>query len=495
MNLPLDSRSGQNKGFAHVAFENADTAEKVLKDSDQSLLQGRILHVLPGLAKKNVDLDDFGTSGLPLKTQQHVRRRKTAGSTTFNWNSLFMNADAVVSSVADRLGVSKSDLLNPSSSDAAVKQALAETHTIQETKKYFMSQGVNLDALRSKERGALSILIKNFPYGTKVEELQSLIEQHAPVARIMMPPSGTIAIAEFGQEDHTKAVFSRLAYRKFKDSLLYLEKGPKGLLSSGSTSDRPDESGIKLSETRDLAENSNPSDDFETSTLFVSNLSFSTTGQRLHDTFASIDGFRSARVKTKLDPKKPGQVLSMGFGFLEFESNPKAEAALGAVNGYSLDGHDLLVRASHRSLDAQNRQKANSIRKAKNASTKIIIKNLPFEVSKKDIRQLFGAYGKLQSVRLPRKFDNSTRGFAFANFTSTREAENAVSALGDTHLLGRRLVLEVAAEDDLDPEAEIEARQKKAGQQNDKVALQKLTGAGRHRFVVEGAEDHVDRDS
>ena len=42
----------------------------------------------------------------------------------------------MVSSVADRLKISKSDILNPDADDAAVKLALAETHVIQETKKY-----------------------------------------------------------------------------------------------------------------------------------------------------------------------------------------------------------------------------------------------------------------------------------------------------------------------------------------------------------------------
>jgi len=42
-----------------------------------------------------------------------------------------------MSSVADRLKVSKSELLDPSSNNAAVRLALAETHVIAETKKYF----------------------------------------------------------------------------------------------------------------------------------------------------------------------------------------------------------------------------------------------------------------------------------------------------------------------------------------------------------------------
>jgi len=59
------------------------------------------------------------------------------------------------------------------------------------------------------------------------------------------------------------------------------------------------------------------------------------------------------------------------------------------------------------------------------------------------------AHGHLKSVRLPKKFDAHTRGFAFLDFVSRREAENAYA---DTHLLGRHLVLEWAeeAEQDLD---------------------------------------------
>ncbi len=42
----------------------------------------------------------------------------------------------MVSSIADRFKVPKADILDPGSNDAAVKLALAETHIIQETKKY-----------------------------------------------------------------------------------------------------------------------------------------------------------------------------------------------------------------------------------------------------------------------------------------------------------------------------------------------------------------------
>lgn len=54
-------------------------------------------------------------------------------------------------------------------------------------------------------------------------------------------------------------------------------------------------------------------------------------------------------------------------------------------------------------------------------------------------------------MRLPKKFNAGSRGFAFLEFTSHKEAENAMTALKHTHLLGRHVVLEWAEDNgDLD---------------------------------------------
>ena len=387
----------------------------------------------------------------------------------------------------------KSELLDPTSSDAAVKQAHAETHIIQETKSYFTSHGVNLEAFKKKERGDTAILVKNFSYGTKSEELKKFFEAHGQIKKLLMPPSGTIAVVEFDQPENARSAFSSLAYRKFRDSILYLEKAPKNLfqgvqdLSDGRLDEFAKPHSTKFSAT-ELLESKDAVEWDNRSTLFVRNLNFSTTTDRLREVFQPLEGFMSATVKTKPDPKKPGQLLSMGFGFLEFRSKSNSQAALAAMDGYKLDGYDLLIRMSHKAIDAvEERRKEDQAKKIAGRKTKILIKNLPFEASKKDVRSLFGSYGQLRSVRVPKKFDSSTRGFAFADFVTAREAENAMDALRDTHLLGRRLVLDFAAEDAIDPEQEIERMQQKVGKQADKVALQRLAGAGRQKFHVEGA--------
>jgi multiple RNA-binding domain-containing protein 1 len=163
------------------------------------------------------------------------------------------------------------------------------------------------------------------------------------------------------------------------------------------------------------------------------------------------------------------------------------------MDGYNLDQHELVVKTSHKGMDAaEDRRREDTAKKIAARRTKIIIKNLPFQATKKDIRSLFGAYGQLRSVRVPKKFDRSARGFAFADFVSSREAENAMDALKNTHLLGRKLVLEYASEEAIDPEEEIQKIEKKMGQQVDRVKLQSLTQTGRKKFVVGAQEDQED---
>ncbi|KAM0667502.1 hypothetical protein ACQRIU_003367 [Beauveria bassiana] len=497
IHLPINAQ-GTAKGFAMLLFTKPSDAVAAFHALDGATFQGRIIHIIPADAKREHGVDDFSLSNLPLKKQNLIRRKKEASSTTFNWNSLYMSQDAVNSSVAARLGVSKSEVLDPTSADAAVKQAIAETSVIQETKAYFAANGVDLDAFKSHKRGDTAILVKNFPFGTTIEELRKLFEEFGPVLRVLMPPAGTIAIVQFAQANHAKSAFGKLAYRRIKDSVLFLEKAPKDLftseaaaVSAAKANSQPTAT-TKLSVSDLLTGGGDKADEeeVETTSLFIRNLNFDTTTSRLAEAFQALDGFVSARVKTKMDPKKPGQILSMGFGFAEFRTKAQAQAALKAMDGHVLDGHALTVKASHKGNDAaEERRKEDRAKKVAAKRTKVVIKNLPFQATKKDIRTLFGTYGQLRSVRVPKKADSSSRGFAFADFVTPREAENALNALRDTHLLGRRLVLDFAEAEALDAEEEIEKMQRKVGGQVNKVALQKLTGGGRKKVTIGNEDD------
>jgi multiple RNA-binding domain-containing protein 1 len=95
---------------------------------------------------------------------------------------------------------------------------------------------------------------------------------------------------------------------------------------------------------------------------------------------------------------------------------------------------------------------------------------------------------------MPKKFAGRTRGFAFAEFVSGREAANAMAALKDTHLLGRRLVLDYAQQDAEDAEEEIERMTKKTSKQSDLVTLARLKENSKSKVVLDesGAVEDVD---
>lgn len=286
-----------------------------------------------------------------------------------------MQADAVISTIAQRTGISKSELLDPTSSDAAVKQAQAETHVISETKNYFASHGVDLESFKRSSKGDTAILVKNIPHTATPADIRGLFEEHGTIHKFLMPPAGLTAIVAFANAAQTKSAFAAVSYRKMKDSILYLEKAPKDIFKASAVpqSEKP----ITKLAAQDLLGDDQP-DASNTATLHVRNLNFSTTTRKLSEAFSPLAGFRSAVVRTKTDPKRG--VLSMGYGFVEFGSAQEASAALRVMNGSNLDGHSLKIQASHKGTDAaEERRKDDAAKKV--ASTKILIKNLPFEAT------------------------------------------------------------------------------------------------------------------
>lgn len=499
VHIAIDTRTGTSKGFCYIEFKNSEDAVDAFRTLDKQIFQGRLLHILPGEPKKDHRLDEFDIKNMPLKKQRLLKKKSEASKSQFSWNSLYMNTDAVLDSVASKLGISKSELINPENSGSAVKQALAEAHVIGDVRRYFEDKKVDLTTFNKKERDDKIILVKNFSFGTTKEELGELFSTYGQLKRLLMPPAGTIAIVEFRDAPSARSAFSKLAYRRLGKSILYLEKGPKDLFTGEPSNDDENElNGItsernvdlkeaKISstdimegESKSNADNDKVNDEDEededaedsfvgpTVSIFVKNLNFQTTTTTLRDAFKKLSGFIVATIKTKPDPKVSGRVLSMGFGFVEFKTKEQANTAISIMDGYALDGHKLQLKLSNRKSDNNNNSSGsnsatNSNKKSK--SSKIIVKNLPFEATRMDIFELFSSFGRLKSVRVPKKFDKSARGFAFIEFSLNKEAENAMDQLQGVHLLGRRLVLQFAEEDPKNVEEEIEKMTNKAKRQ------------------------------
>ena len=298
----------------------------------------------------------------------------------------FTQSDAVLSSVADRMNISKSDILDPESPDAAVKLALAETHIIQETKTYLESHGVILSAFSGRGRSETIILVKNIPYGTTAEQLRETFGVHGELQRVLVPPAGTLAVIEFAHADEARKAFRAIAYRRLGNSVIYLEKGPLGMFQPASATSEVVNGVAPIAIKEPDAGDDTNMDITSGKTLFVKNLAFATSSERFTQAFRHLPDFAFARLQTKPDPKRPGSRLSMGFGFVGFRGAEAARKALKGMHGYVLDGHSLSVKFAGRGAEEQEEKKGG---REKAKTTKMLVKNVPFEATRKDIQALF----------------------------------------------------------------------------------------------------------
>ncbi|KAI8365882.1 hypothetical protein EDC96DRAFT_608172 [Choanephora cucurbitarum] len=452
VHMPIAKDTKKSKGYAYILYLLPEHAVSAYESLDMKDFQGRLLHILPANEKPpSKDEEILGLNGTKLsavKKEKEKKRRNLAGN-DFNWNSLYMSADAIAESIADRLGVSKSEVLNPDADNVAVRLALAETQIVNETKEFFEKHGIVLDTFGKKDRSDTIILVKNIPYGTTEEDLRELFGKFGELGRLLIPPAKTIAVVEFLEPSEARTAFKSLAYRRYKDSLIYLEKAPSGLFKDSFVRDpngnNDKKEPEKVKSAADLLASSADTDDSgDITTLFVKNLNFDTKPESLQKAFKGITGYRSSRINVKPDPKHPGKTLSMGFGFVEFDTKSNALKALNAMQGYQLDNHALELKLSHRKADTNNKSK-----KSKTPdTTKLVVRNVPFEATDKDLRELFGTYGQLKSLRMPKKFNGGHRGFAFLDFLTKQEAKNVYDNMANIHLYGRHLVLEWAQDED-----------------------------------------------
>jgi len=501
--IPVDDQK-RNKGYAFITFESAVDAMEATNQLDKVDFQGRLLHILQARPPPQSATagNEYGKN-LTWKQKKELARKEketkgATGEASEGWSASFVRADAVVDNLAERLGLRKGDILGVkdklSSGDAAVRLALGETQIIEENREYFRQHGVDMEALvsandggngsqsgtvTSKKRSKTAILVKNLPFDTRKEELEKLFHVGQEMDfRVLLPPSRTIAMIEYGHSTDAKRAFRKLAYRRFKHVPIYLEWAPlqakqKSIISSNASSKisntgqptevdkkerastQNDETSSKntlgnISDADDAGDNEDSNDDIS-STLYVKNLNFETTEETLQRFFEKQVGSNilSVRIPRKVAPTKSGsstpenRSLSMGYGFVELASHELAKKAMKMLQGKLIDGHSLqLAMSSQRS---SSRTKKNAIPAGKKTPTKIMVRNVPFQATRTEILKLFGTFGQLKKVRLPKKFDGSHRGFAFVEYLTGKEALVAMNALSRTHLYGRHLVLEWAS--------------------------------------------------
>ncbi|XP_031284877.1 multiple RNA-binding domain-containing protein 1 isoform X2 [Pistacia vera] len=464
VHIVVDKDTKRSKGIAYVLYALPESASRAIVEVDNSIFQGRLLHVMPARNKnpsskqESGNLTSHGSKTLKQRREEERKASEASGDTKA-WNSLFMRPDTVVENIARKYGVSKSDLLDREADDLAVRIALGETQVIAETKKALKNAGVNVSSLEEFAAGKTDgmkrsnhvFIVKNLPYDSSEGELAKMFGRFGSLDKIIIPPTKTLALVVFLEPAEATAAFKGLAYKRYKGVPLYLEWAPSNVLSQNSTSENDGKNTavgehdakrvILEQQLEGMSDVDLDPDRVESRSLFVKNLNFKTSDENLRKHFnehMKEGRIQSVRVKKHM---KNGKNVSMGFGFIEFDSVETAANVCRDLQGTILDGHALILQLCHAKKDEQVVKKVEKDR----SSTKILVRNVAFEATEKDLRQLFSPFGQLKSLRLPMKFGNH-RGFAFVEFVTKQEAQNALQALSSTHLYGRHLVLERAKE-------------------------------------------------
>jgi len=457
MVIPLDEAKRQ-RGFCFITFDTAEAATACIDGANQLNFQGRPLTVVRAAEKASAASSSSGSEKpKSYKHLQEVERRRRAQESK-GWNASHIRTDAVVDSMAERLGVNKADVLGDDK-NMAVRLALGQTALVAENQSYFEHEGLDLSALETThgakpfERSDTTILVKNIPTSSNSSELTQLFSKFGQLIRLLLPPSRTVALVEFVDPINARRAFKGLAYRRYQSVPLYLEWAPLAVLrpskdaasslSSTSVSDVPiarDKAVPHLieGEEDDGASNGNPA---TVRSLYVKNLSFSTSEETIKSLFQKAGAVRNVRI-----PKRQGaKSNSAGFCFVEFAEASSVNVALKDFQQVVVDGRELEVsRQEPRLAPVTEPKEPKSQKRAldEEQKTKLVVRNVAFQASAEELRELFKNFGSLKSLRMPKKMDGQHRGFAFVDFQSSHEAADAMRRLKSSHLYGRHLVID-----------------------------------------------------
>ncbi|KAL7721602.1 RNA-binding protein [Entamoeba marina] len=179
-------------------------------------------------------------------------------------------------------------------------------------------------------------------------------------------------------------------------------------------------------------------------TLFIQNLSFSTTEDKLKDKFGQFGDL--CYCKICID-KQTG--LSKGSAFVCFRKYGICEKIL--ENSYLFTTHN--SRESDIEVD-EHKWKEIKIKNVNYCINKyrICLRNLPKDVKEKDIRKELDKHckhGKISDIKLTKGDKGKNKGYGFVQFTEHEDALNIVKNLNETIMFPhkKRIIVEFSIDD------------------------------------------------
>jgi RNA recognition motif-containing protein len=177
-----------------------------------------------------------------------------------------------------------------------------------------------------------------------------------------------------------------------------------------------------------------PDDTPPNNMLYIGNLYYEVTADQLKRVFSRFGDVES--VKIIYDNRG----LSRGFGYVEFKNTNDAQSAIASLDMQVFEGRNLVVQYHREKRDAGAGGRGKTEQEPSSPSKTLFIGNMSFEMSDKDLNDLFRDIRNVMDVRVA--IDRRTgqpRGFAHADFIDVASATRAREVLQEKVIYGRTL--------------------------------------------------------
>jgi nucleolin len=179
--------------------------------------------------------------------------------------------------------------------------------------------------------------------------------------------------------------------------------------------------------------------DQESTSVFVGKLSWNVDDEWLSSEFVECGDVVSAQVQMDRVSGK-----SRGFGYVHFATPEAAQKAL-ALDGKMIDGRPIRVDRStppDKTKARENRAKAFGDTQNEPSAT-LFVGNLSFSVVEDTLYDVFGEFGSIKGVRLPKDRESGdAKGFGYVEFTHVEDAQKALEAMNGKDVNGRAVRLD-----------------------------------------------------
>lgn len=159
--------------------------------------------------------------------------------------------------------------------------------------------------------------------------------------------------------------------------------------------------------------------------IFIKNLAKTIDNKILYDTFSVVGQILSCKVAMNAKGE------SLGYGFVHYQTESDAAAAIKNINGMMIQENKVIVTAF------KSKEERGGTNKFK--FTNVYVKNLPKGCSEEKANEIFGKHGEITSRMIGTDKENPDRVFGFVNFAAPEMAAAAVDALNGTEMDGKKL--------------------------------------------------------